>query len=135
MKIKKTLISISILTIYLFFTVITIAFAEGTSTKQNILGNTKNVSENAGYLSANADTLTATIANTVKILLSFLGIIFLLLVIISGFQWMTAGGNEDAVKKARTKIKNATIGLIIIVLSYSLTAFIEFEIIKKAQGL
>lgn len=97
-------------------------------TKSQILDNTKRVGNSAGYANADKSTLITTLANTVKMALSFLGIIFLILILISGFQWMTAGGNEDAIKKAKARIKNATIGFIIIVSSYSIVFFIEFLI-------
>ncbi len=57
-------------------------------------------------------------------LLSLLAVIFVILMIFSGYQWMTAGGNEEQVKKAQSRIKNAVIGLIIVVLAYAITAFV-----------
>ncbi len=64
------------------------------------------------------------IAVVITTVLSFLGIIFVILIIFSGYQWMTAGGNEDQVKKATTRIRNAVIGLIIVVFAYGITAFV-----------
>lgn len=64
------------------------------------------------------------IASIIKTILGLLGIIFIILMILSGYQWMTAGGNEDAIKKARGRIVNAIIGLVIVVLAYSITAFV-----------
>lgn len=60
----------------------------------------------------------------ILMLLSLLAIIFVVLMIFSGYQWMTAGGNEEQVKKAQSRIKNAVIGLIIVVLAYAVTAFV-----------
>jgi len=37
---------------------------------------------------------------------------------------MTAGGNEDAIKKAKGRIINAIIGLAIVVFAYGVTAFV-----------
>ncbi len=70
------------------------------------------------------------IAAVITTVLSFLGIIFVILIIFSGYQWMTAGGNEDQVKKATARIKNAVIGLIIVVFAYGITAFV----FKNLQG-
>lgn len=131
MKIKKRFIALSIIIISFLFIAPNLILAEGegetppATTKSQILNNTKAVSNSAGYANADKSTLITTVANTVKILLSFLGIIFLILIIISGFQWMTAGGNEDAIKKARSRIKNAIIGFAIIVSSYFIVFFIE----------
>lgn len=64
------------------------------------------------------------IASIIKTALSFLGVIFIVLMVLSGYQWLTAGGNEDAIKKAKSRIINAIIGLAIVILAYSITAFV-----------
>lgn len=64
------------------------------------------------------------VASIIKTVLTFLGIIFIILMILSGYQWMMAGGNEETVKKAQARIKNAVIGLVIVLFAYSITAFI-----------
>lgn len=61
------------------------------------------------------------ITNTV---LGLVGIVFLMITVYSGIQWMTAGGNEEMVKKARTRITRATIGLAIVLGAWVITQFI-----------
>ncbi|MCF7820682.1 MAG: pilin [Candidatus Pacebacteria bacterium] len=56
--------------------------------------------------------------------LSFLGVIFLILMIVGGIQWMTAGGNQEKVAKAKQLITSAIIGLVIVFSAYAVTAFI-----------
>ncbi|MFA6106083.1 MAG: hypothetical protein WC745_00175 [Patescibacteria group bacterium] len=56
--------------------------------------------------------------------LSFLGIIFLGLMIYAGFMWMMARGNAEEVKKAQQMFNDAMIGLIIILGAYAITAYI-----------
>jgi hypothetical protein len=68
--------------------------------------------------------LTQIIASIIKLVLGLLGIIFLGLTIMAGFKWMTAGGNEEQVKKATSTMKNAIIGLIIVLMAYAITYFI-----------
>ncbi len=76
----------------------------------------------AGFsASVEADAIIGVI---VSMLLSLLAILFIVLMIFSGYQWMTAGGNEEQVKKAQSRIKNAVIGLIVVVLAYAVTAFV-----------
>jgi hypothetical protein len=60
----------------------------------------------------------------IRYLLSFLGVAAVLIIIYGGFLWMSAGGNEEKVGKAKKIITQAIIGLIIILLSYSLTMFV-----------
>ncbi|SRR6056297_268276 len=70
--------------------------------------------------------------DVVKIFLSFLAIIFLVLVIWGGFEWMTAGGNEERLSKAKDRIKNGVIGLIIILAAYAITEFVIEELIEAS---
>jgi len=65
--------------------------------------------------------------------LSFLGIIFLCLVIYGGFLWMTSAGNEGKVLQAKETLTQAVIGLIIILSAYSITYFV-FNGLMKASG-
>jgi len=60
----------------------------------------------------------------IKILLSFLGVIFLVLLIYGGYLWMTARGEEALAKKAKDIIKNAIIGLVIVLAAYAITNFV-----------
>lgn len=57
-------------------------------------------------------------------ILSFVGVLFLILMIYAGLTWMTAGGNKEQVSKARNLMINAVLGLIIVMGAYALTAFI-----------
>ncbi|MFA7087868.1 MAG: hypothetical protein WC146_00815 [Patescibacteria group bacterium] len=63
-------------------------------------------------------------ASIIKTILGLLGIVFLALIIMAGFKWMTAGGNEEQIKKSRETITNAVIGLIIVLAAYAITYFI-----------
>ena len=60
----------------------------------------------------------------VKTFLSILGIIFIALMLYGGFLWMTAGGKEEQLTKAKELIQAAVIGLIIIVAAYAISFFI-----------
>lgn len=55
--------------------------------------------------------------------LSFVGLIFLLLIIYGGFMWMTAGGDSAKVEKAIHLFTQASIGLAIISAAYLITQF------------
>ena len=62
-------------------------------------------------------------ASIIRTALTFLGMIFLVLTIYAGFMWMTAGGEEEKVKKATDTLKAAVIGLAIVLSAYSITYF------------
>lgn len=60
----------------------------------------------------------------INIALSFLALAFLVLLLYGGWQWMTARGEEDQVEDAKKIITRAVIGLIIVLVSWSVTVFI-----------
>ncbi|EKD43252.1 MAG: hypothetical protein ACD_72C00390G0003 [uncultured bacterium] len=61
------------------------------------------------------------VVNIIRVALGFTGMLALCLVIYAGYLWMTAGGNEEDVGKAKTLLRQSVIGLAIILTSYSLT--------------
>jgi preprotein translocase subunit SecG len=67
---------------------------------------------------------SAKVGNILSIVLSFLGVLFLILIIVGGIKWMTSAGNQDKVKKAKDMIFSAIIGLVIIFAAYAVVAFI-----------
>lgn len=67
-----------------------------------------------------------TIIFIIRVLLGLTAIVLVILNIYAGFTWMTAGGNEEAVTKAKTTIRNSTIGLVIVLSSYSITLFATY---------
>ncbi|MDP2812228.1 MAG: pilin [bacterium] len=58
------------------------------------------------------------ITKILNILLSFLGMLFTLLIIYGGFKWMLSRGNSQQVEEAKEVIKHSSIGLGIVLLSY-----------------
>jgi hypothetical protein len=92
----------------------------------------RNVAGGAGYSTVEITPATI-IIRFLMVAMSFLGIIFLIVIIYSGFQWMTAGGEEEKVKQAQGRIKNAVIGLAIVLLSYSFTVFIYNNLFKSTN--
>jgi hypothetical protein len=62
--------------------------------------------------------------DVVRIFLSFMAIVFIILIIWGGFRWMMSRGNEDEVNKAKSQIKAAIYGMVIVMVSYSITEFV-----------
>lgn len=69
-------------------------------------------------------TIPARIGIIADTFMSVVGVIFLAIMVFSGIQWMSAGGNEESVKKAKTRITRATVGLIIVIGSWAIVNFI-----------
>lgn len=74
------------------------------------------------------------IANLINAFLGFMGIVLVLMILWSGFKYMTHGGNEDARAEAVAGIKNAIIGLIIMMISYSAADFVLTAIDNATGG-
>lgn len=60
----------------------------------------------------------------IGVLLSFVGVLFLILMIYAGLMWMTAQGNSQQVDKAKDLLINSVVGIVIVFSAYALTAFI-----------
>jgi len=84
------------------------------------LGSTGGVS-GLGEFSGNLPSLIGRIINA---LLGLVSVVFLVLMIYAGFLWMTAGGNEEQVKKAKNLIIGTIIGAAIIFAAYAITIFV-----------
>lgn len=65
----------------------------------------------------------------INIILGFLGVVAVLLMIYAGFVWMTAGGEEKNIERAKKILINAVIGLVIIFASYAIAAFIVRQLV------
>jgi len=85
----------------------------------------KETGEEAGY-SYNSTTTSPLpiISKVINVVFGLTGVIVFVLMIYAGILWMTAGGNDEQVKKAQKIIQRAVIGLIIVVLAYAITYFI-----------
>lgn len=64
------------------------------------------------------------IARVIRILLGFLGTVALAIVMYGGFLYMTSGGSEERVGKAKKWLINGIIGMVIIMSAFALTSFI-----------
>lgn len=71
----------------------------------------------------------AAIGRVVGAVLAFVGVIFMVLMIYGGFTWMMARGNEQEVSKAKSLIEAAVVGLIIVLMAYSLTEFLGRQLL------
>jgi uncharacterized membrane protein YwzB len=70
------------------------------------------------------------IASVIQLVLSVLGIIFIVLMFLTGNEWMQAAGNEEKIKKAKTRIQQLLIGLIFILLAYAVSSGFSGMLVK-----
>ena len=82
----------------------------------------------AGLASTGKGDIIGVVGTIIDLVLGYLGLVFLVLTIYGGLIWMTAGGNPENVKKAKSLISNAVIGLFIIFASYGI-AHLVFSLV------
>jgi len=65
-----------------------------------------------------------TVAQIIRVAMGLLGIVAVVIILIGGFYWMTAGGDEGRVETGKKWIFSGVIGLAIILSAYALADFI-----------
>ncbi len=73
-------------------------------------------------------------AAVIKVMLGFLGIIAVVIILLGGFKWMTAAGNEDKIDEAKKLIMAGVIGLVIILASYGIANFVLNAMLEATNG-
>lgn len=86
--------------------------------------NTDKVAKDGGFIIDSTGSAEAMVANLINIVLSIIGVFFLILMIYGGGLWMTAMGDEQKVTKAKSLITAAVIGIIVIISAYAITYFV-----------
>lgn len=79
----------------------------------------------------NENSLMTIVGLVVNAALGLLGVIFIILMVLAGYNWMTASGSEEKVKEAKDTIKRAIIGLIIVIGSWAIWSFILENLISN----
>ncbi len=121
---KKKLISLFIISLFVVpFLALAPAHAEDVN---NIFGlnyvdnNTTSGGQNIALGSRDPRTMAAQLIN---VILTLLGVIAVVIVLLGGFKWMTAAGNEDKVGEAKKILAAGVIGLVIILAAWGIARF------------
>lgn len=108
----------TIVSVLVFLTASTLVFTYGhAALAQFSSTDASSAAGQFGISTANVD-LRELIIRIVKYLLSFLGLVAILIMMYGGFVWMTSRGDASRVELAKKIIINGLIGLVIIVLAY-----------------
>jgi len=73
------------------------------------------------------------VGRVINVVLSFVGVVFLILIIYGGFIWMTAGGSEEKVGQAINIFTAAAYGLMIVIAAFLITRYIGTALINSLQ--
>jgi hypothetical protein len=82
------------------------------------------IATNAGYGATDEFTFSMIVGMVVQFLFGFLGILFTLLMVYAGYNWMTAQGDEGKVETAQNTMQQAVIGMIICFAGYSISNYV-----------
>ncbi len=94
----------------------------------------RQTADRAGLGTESDVTMLSIIGSIVNSLLVLMGIVLLILTIYAGFLWMTAGGNQDQITKAKGILRNAMIGLVITFSAYAIADFVFGRILIATVG-
>ena len=87
-----------------------------------------------GAYGTNPQPIESLVGGVINAGLGIVGILLLGLFIYAGFKWMTAGGDATKIKEATALIRNAIIGLVIIVAAYAITSFVVQSLQNVTSG-
>jgi type III secretory pathway component EscU len=87
-----------------------------------------NIRTNAGLTQERS--LEEIIGSIINVILGFLGIVFLVLMLWAGFKWMTARGDETKVEEATTMIRQAIIGLAVILAAFAISNYVLNALVR-----
>lgn len=93
--------------------------------------NLNSATASTGLTSTN---LTSLISAAISTILAILGVVLVLYIIYAGWLWMTSGGTDEKVKKAKEMIKNAVVGLLLIMAAYAIASFVISALSGIATG-
>lgn len=74
------------------------------------------------------------VAKIIRVILGFLGILAVGLTLYGGWIWMTSEGNEQKIDQAKKILRNAVIGLAIVLASFGIVTFIINKLIGATGG-
>lgn len=125
------------LSFIILFVVIGLGLSLGFTTPSTEAANILSEQEGSGQIQAvygSPVDIRISVVKIIGMVLSFLGVIFLVLTILAGFNYMTAAGNEEKVKNATKQLSQAVIGLIIILSSWGISLLVLRIIVGASKG-
>ena len=90
----------------------------------------KNFQPESGYSTAGEYDVSFIVGRVINTFLGLLGTIFLVLLVHAGYLWLTAAGEEEQVKKAKSLINQAVIGLLVVLGAGGISFFVFDELRK-----
>ena len=97
---------------------------------KNVLALDVGTNEISNVIQLGASDPRTIVARIINVAMLFLGIIAVGIIIFAGFKWMSSQGNEEQIEGAKKILKAGVIGLVIILASWGIAAFILNRLIS-----
>jgi magnesium-transporting ATPase (P-type) len=111
--------------------ILTLLFVPQLALAQNTLTPDEVLNPQVGTATGLGTTdIRITVARIIRVAMSLLGIVAVVIVLIGGFTWMTAGGDEEKVGTAKKYIYSGVIGLAIILSAYAIANFVITQLVS-----
>jgi len=131
---KFKIAALSLVIVLLFLVVASEALATAPAVN-NALGGLDNTATGGGIKTSTSQTdLPTIIGGVVGAVLALVGVVFFLLILYAGFNWMMAQGQEEKITKAKETIFSAVLGLIVVLGAYAITT-LAADLFGEALGM
>ena len=80
------------------------------------------------------ENVTDLLTRVINILLALAGLVAVIFLIVGGFRYITAGGNEEAAESGKKTITNAIIGIVVIILAFVIVRVVSNAVIGGGEG-
>ena len=91
-------------------------------------GANKTGSEFAANAGLGNTNLVSAITSIIRVAMGFLGIIAVIIILLGGFKWMTAAGDDKKIGDAKKLIYSGIVGLVIILSAFAIASFVITQI-------
>ncbi len=89
--------------------------------------------DGVGFDAATTDeySVFVLIGTYIQYVMAFVGLVLGVIIVYAAYLWLTAGGNEDQVTKAKSLLRNAIIGLVIVFAAAIVTDYITLSLLAN----
>lgn len=122
MKLKKVLLTLLLISAVLGFCVAADVSAADISTE--ITTQLGNFEQGATGQNSTGKGIVQVAGTLINVIFGILGILLTAYLVYGGFLWMTAAGNQEEVKKAKTIITNSIIAIVIVLAAFAIARFV-----------
>jgi len=91
-------------------------------------GGLNQIGETAFQESGTPNDIRVVAANIIKAFLGLFGTIFVIIIVVGGFKWMTSGGDKEKVATAQKYLTNGILGLFVTLAAFAIALYVTRSI-------